>query len=585
MGMSDMKDYLFWAWWGWEPLLFYRYAKSQAVGIAGVDPASLDHWYELLHSEKTVAAAADLGINRAITHFIKGFGLQYEKKEIARTTELTALCHQYGIKVFGYLQYGSIFYETFFREFPQAANWIKLDESGQAQYWCNSPQRYLPCINAPEHHDYLRTCIRLGLEEVGLDGLHFDNFYSRPCYCKRCREEFKAYSGADIPSEAALEVEPYQDPVLQQWIRFRCDRLNQLMEQLRDYARSLKPEVEIIWNPSPIRGVLNQTALRGADFRQLGTRADFLWSESGNFPGYRDGKLIHQVNFFKTAETIGYRTFSTTWKHSTEGHGLTKTPEEVALNTAESAAFAATPGSNWLLRPSHIQDLLNSGPLSQELKRYFDFIRQHLDLLADSHAEGEVAVFLDQESVPREFSRSYGTFLAVQDLLLRHHITFDLLFQEQVDKVQNYQTIIRISNQQGQWQPHFSGQVIEVDAAAYPINITGSYQAAILPVPEMEELLKQLLKTLGQREFEFTAPDTLLLEARRAADKRRILHCLNYNNCHTCGKTKLQFAHPPTRLHFFAPEGNGLLTADNGTFPIPEIKTWLILAWHDYQQA
>lgn len=577
-----MNAPMFWAWWGWEPLQFYRYVKGQAAGIAGLAPESLDGWYEQLHSEEVVKAAAELGINRAVTHFVKGFGLDCEQEEMARTAALTSVCHRHGIKVFGYLQYGTILHETFFRECPRAADWIQLDETGAPQLWCGSPLRFLPCIHARDHHQYLQECIRRGLQDIGLDGLHFDNFYSRPCYCPRCRQEFRAYADAEIPPESTLEKEPFHEPVVRQWIRFRCERVARLMEHLSCFARAIKPDVELIWNPSPIRGIMNQAALRGADFRLLGPRAGLLWSESGNFPGCRDGRLIHQVNFFKTAEAVGYQTFSTTWMHSSEGLGLPRTAAEIALNTAESAVFGAVPGSNWLLRPSHIHDLLTQGPLSRELKRYLDFIRRHPDLFIGSRGDGEVALFLDQESPAREFSRSYGTFLAVQELLLRRHVTFDLVFPEQMESRRPGRLVLRISSRRQQARIPDPARVLDVSADLGPASVSGSYQAAVAVTPEIEQEAERILAALCQREVTVSAPETVLVEARRTADQRRVLHCLNYDNQSAPARVGVVFSAPPAEVLVLSPDREAIrLIPSHGRLELSAVATWAVLVWND----
>lgn len=577
-----MNEPMFWAWWGWEPLRFYHYMKGQAAGVTGLAQECLDDWYEQLHSEDVAKAAAELGINWAVTHFVKGFGLDYEKEEIARTAALTSICHRYGIKVFGYLQYGTILHETFFQECPQAKDWIQLDEAGAPQLWCGSPLRFLPCIHADEHHQYLRECIRRGLQDIGLDGLHFDNFYSRPCYCPRCRQEFRAYANAEIPPESALANEPHHDPVVRQWIRFRCDRLASLMEEISRFARAIKPDVKLIWNPSPIRGTLNQAALRGTDFRQLGPRAGILWSESGNFPGCRDGRLIHQVNFFKTAEAIGYQTFSTTWMRGAEGLGLPQTAAEIALNTAESAAFGAVPGSNWLLRPSHLHDLLSQGPLSCELKRNLDFIRRHADVFVGSQGDGEVTLFLDHESPAWEFSRSYGAFLAVQELLLRRHVTFDLVFSESAARRRPERLVLRISSRRLHDGISDPARVLDISGALGPASVSGSYQAAVAMTPEMEQESERIIAALGQREVTVSAPETVFVEARRTADQRRVLHCLNYDNQSASARVSVAFLTPPAEVQALSPDREAVrLIPSHGRIELPPVATWAVLVWND----
>jgi hypothetical protein len=69
---------LYWSWWGWEPLDHYRRVGGN---VAAVDTAApwVQKWYDRLHSEELVAKMAGLGVNLAITHYFKGFGLKHEQ--------------------------------------------------------------------------------------------------------------------------------------------------------------------------------------------------------------------------------------------------------------------------------------------------------------------------------------------------------------------------------------------------------------------------------------------------------------------------------------------------------------------------
>ena len=106
----------------------------------------------------------------------------------------------------------------------------------------------------------------------------------------------------------------------------------------------------LLFNPSGIRGTINQTVKRSIFPRRFGARGHYIWAEGGNHPGVDKNNLIHQVNYFRTGDACGYRLFPTTWQSHNEGAGLAVTGKAIALNTAESAAFGAVPGTNWALR-------------------------------------------------------------------------------------------------------------------------------------------------------------------------------------------------------------------------------------------
>lgn len=185
----------YWSWWGWEPLAHYR-RTSGVVGAVDVSDPGFPQWYERLHSEELVRTMSELGVNLAVTHFFKGFGLKHERAEQQRTAQLVQAAHRHGISVLGYCQSRSLYYETFLAEEPQAEAWIQRDADGKCRTWGSAYFRWAPCIHSREFRDYIKRVIRVGLEEIGLDGLHFDNDYCEPCYCPRCEQAFRAYKHA-----------------------------------------------------------------------------------------------------------------------------------------------------------------------------------------------------------------------------------------------------------------------------------------------------------------------------------------------------------------------------------------------------
>ena len=561
---------MIWAWWGWEPLPFYLHYKKNAPGLLNPSEEELKEWYRKIHDGSTVRAAAGLGINCIATHYIKGFGPEHESKDVQLTAELVKTCHRNGIKVFGYLQYGSIFYETFFQEYPEAANWIQVDENGVPRCWCNNKNRYMPCIQSREYMDYLKERIREGLLKVGLDGLHFDNFYSQPCYCPSCREAYLQESGEEQPSEKTMDTTPCS-PSVQRWVRFRGRTLADRMIELRDYARSLKPDVMTIWNPSQIRGLQNQRMLRSADFFELGKNAGILFSESGNFPRIEDGGIIHQVNMFKTAEAVGYQTFSTVWKSGTEGTGLPDTPEEVALIQAESCAFGAVPGNNWLMRPQNIYQLPD-GNLCREWKRQIDFFLAHQDLFAGSRGKGELALYYDREQAEVDFVSAYLQFLSLQELLLRNHISFDLIFSGQEERFREYPLILGAETARKDVMTFSPEELLSG-------GVSGTYSAAVEPPARGRELASRIRTALGDRELEVSAPETVFIERRITGDGRNILHLVNYDNRTPVRDLRIHFQKPPEKLLRYSPEGNQAVSLAGTEAVLPELKTWAILVW------
>lgn len=569
----NRNELMVWAWWGWEPLPFYL-ARKNAPGSGNASPEELREWYRLIHDEATLRRAAELGINCIVTHFLKGFGPEHEKEDVALTAKLVKNAHKYGISVWGYLQFGSLFSPSFYEEFPEAWEWTARDEKGEFLRWCNSRDRFMPCVNADGYFAYLKTCIRTGLLEIGLDGLHFDNFYSRPCFCPRCREAFRQVSGMELPGEAEAAVVP-PSPAVLAWTRFRCEQLASRMTELKEYIRSIAPGAQTIWNPSPIRGVLDQRLLRGTDFCELGPRAGFLWAESGNFPGVSGGVPIHQVNFFKTAEATGCRTLSTVWKSGAEGHGLPETPAEVTLVTAEPALFGAVPGTNWLMRPRRLQRDFPDGPLARCWGDLIAFFKANDTLYSGTSGCGEISLFLDRSAAEKDFAKVYGMFLALQQLLLQKHFSFDLTFQNCGRPPRPGTLLLPVGAPPAGW----TGPVLKFTDGELATEISGTYAASAGLPRNTEALVRRIGEALGPRELTCDAPDHVFMERRRKEDGSQILHLINYDNTRPVEKIRLTFRAFPARFRLFSCEKECVFECSGDTVVLNRLGTFATFVW------
>jgi hypothetical protein len=450
---------LYWAWWAWEPTDHYR-RTGGVVAAVDVNAPSFPQWYERLHSEDLVRMMADLGVNLAVTHFFKGFGLKHEHAEQQRTASLVKMAHKHGMKVLGYCQSRSLYYETFLAEEPQAEDWIQRDELGQLRTWGSAYFRWAPCIESREFRDYMKRAIRVGLEEVGLDGLHFDNDYNAPCYCPRCQRAFREWlkghysSPRDrfgLPSFDHVRLPPtrsspgtIQDPLVQDWVRYRCDALDDYNQDLADYARSLRRDVILLNNPGHPRA-FDEPYRIGVWAPGVGRNMTLMFAENASFPGMDEGVLCSQIRACKDAAAIGYRIVSTTWRRGAEsGLGLPDKAREVALQVAESAAFGAIPGTNWALRSTGPGDQMriDRDDLRAVLKQYLHFVRGQEQRLTGARPVRDVAVFQNFASLTFDSQNTYPHLLGDEETLIRGGFPWEVVFGDDMTRLDGFAVLV-----------------------------------------------------------------------------------------------------------------------------------------------
>ncbi|NDK17319.1 MAG: hypothetical protein GW911_35275, partial [Armatimonadetes bacterium] len=189
--------------------------------------------------------------------------------------------------------------------------------------------------------------------------------YAQPCYCDRRLTQFRRWLTArnpeprqrfGLPGFAHVrlprysEEAPVNDPLYQEWIRFRCDQLSAARGQLRDCVKSLAPDAVVLANPAFPRQAAWANRL-SFDPVSYGRHTDLVFADNGNFPRKEDEFIVSQVRACKVARACGYRVVSTAWEQNAAGPTVPDTPDKSALSVLESAAFGAVPGNIWALRP------------------------------------------------------------------------------------------------------------------------------------------------------------------------------------------------------------------------------------------
>jgi len=456
---DPVQEPLYWSWWGWEPLAHYRRAGG-VVGAVDTKAPGLERWYDRLHSEEIVRKMADIGVNLGITHFFKGFGLMAEREEQKRTAALVKIAHEHGVKVLGYCQSRSLYHETFLAEEPRAEAWISLDEKGKLRTWGRSTYRWAPCILSREFRDYMKRAIRVGLEEVNLDGLHFDNDYFEPCYCKRCEEGFRAWLVKRHPSPQeefgmasfdgvrlpVVERSPARidDRITQEWVRFRCESLAGYHAELCGHARSIKPRVILLGNPAYPRDG-NTPHGRSVWPVLLGRQLDLLFAENQNFPGMDGEALVSQIRAFKRASAVGYRVISTVWRHNKEtGLGLPEKPAEVVVQVAEAVANGGIPGTNWALRPTNVGDgmRIDRADLRDALAQSLRFAKEQWALAAGARPVKDIAVLHTFASSAFDCRESDARVLATEEVLIRGGFAWETVFGEDMGRLEGFTALV-----------------------------------------------------------------------------------------------------------------------------------------------
>jgi hypothetical protein len=404
-----------------------------------------DFEYQL--SEPYIRALAESGITLYHVGCYKGFGFQAEKEYMDKVANAVAVAHKYGMKADTYVQWNTMAYETFFAEVPEAKTdlWYQIDENGKPlllTYSYQQAYRYRPCFNHDGYMEYYKEkIIRYVVENVKTDFIHFDNFdlnyppaadfnpatidafrkFLRERYSPQQRVErfgFEDVSYVLPPmwndENPADKMEVIIDPVMQEWIDFRCWTMTTRLAECARFVRNLNREIVIEVNPHGLVGS-NRAWEAGINHPDLMQYTNVIWTEDDNNPRWEQGVAIGKFRHFKLGRTTG--NFIMTYCGKPNDFA-----EDLALN--RTIGFLGT-----------------DVPVGVG-KQYLDFSRENKELFTNAEGAEKVAVL---RSYPSMAYNNLETQLAVnmaEQVLQQRQIPFDIIFDQQLGQLRKYYVVV-----------------------------------------------------------------------------------------------------------------------------------------------
>lgn len=406
------------------------------------------HYQRMLDPDniKRMAAA---GVTYGRIFFYKGFGLEYERAHIEQAKQAAKLMHELGMKVSLYVG-GTMFVETFYRETPAAASWEQRDQWNQPVTYGQQTYRHYACPNEPAYRDYLRGVLQIAVQELHADEIAFDNIMlqSEPhsCHCARCLAAFSSFLKRRYPTPDAAqrrfgypdtdwiqaprwesETQPQgltvlNDPVLQEWVRFRCETLANYSGDLYDSVKRLNPSVAVLFN---IKGVysFNRYWTNAVYHPLYAGHIDLMAFDTGGYDEHidkRTGALVSQIRSYKVARR------------------LNSGCEDAFSNDVRAAVHMAFGHQ----KPVCMAAPMGSGafntftPLLEFFREYNDRYYTNTDNIAD------VAIVRDWASMAYSISDAYVPATLMEQVLIQYKVPFDLLFDEQLSHLNKYKAVV-----------------------------------------------------------------------------------------------------------------------------------------------
>lgn len=417
-----------------EPLIFQR---RRGRGLSTIAKEK----YLKSHSAQNVKGIKESGGTLFVSHFYKGFGLEAEKPEIELAKKLSLLLHENGMKMATYV--GSTFgYETFLTEMPEAEEWLVPDYLGQPVTYGNEYFRRRAYFAHPGYRKYIKQVLQIAINDVGTDLIHFDNpanqavsaVFHHPLAIKEFREFLKnKYSPERLKerigfSDVSKIVPPafpnpesfqtFDDPVTQEWIDFRCQKLADYYKEMGSYIRSLNPEVAVEINPHGITGA-NRAWESSVDWPRLLANTDVFCLDinPASVTKIENGIMPSNIRSYKLGRTFNNLVFGSV------GGSPVLAAESMAYNP-----YCLSPGSD-------------------SLQKYVTFYHNQFEHYGNTRNIADVAILRSFPSMAYSNYNTHQSTILFEQVLIQCKIPFDIIFDDNLKDLSKYSVLI-LANQE-----------------------------------------------------------------------------------------------------------------------------------------
>jgi hypothetical protein len=492
----------------WEPLLF----RVRRDGSDGYTPTAEQlAAYAREHSPEMIAQLKALGVNFIMMHCYKGGGLEAERRSMDDAVRFAQLCHNAGLRVGVYNYSGAFLWEPFFKEMPQAKDWVLLNANGQPLTYGSTSYRYYWNRNHAGAQAFYRQLVRFAVDDIRADLLHFDNYSYGPGRDANSVRRFREYLGKTFTADklrqvGASDLNDIQPPMTsppetmlhRAWLDFSCSSLADSYHEMSRYARTLRGDILIECNP----GGPGNRIRPPVDHGRLLQSGEAFWDE-GRSPGYIGGQLHTRIPTYKVAQRMKNIAFA-----------YTATPLEMAESMAfnrdclgcicwfEYGKIVARPGS--------------SEPVSNSLAPYIRFFRTHRDLLRDARVVADAAVLRSFPSQVFAEPKYAGLTSRLEQALIENRVCFQIIYDDQLAELSRYRVLVlagcvALSDRQVEQIKRYvnsGGRVCIVGQA-------GTYDEWLIPRegPALDELPAARVERTGEN-------DNVVDAIRRACDNR-----------------------------------------------------------------
>ncbi len=452
----------------WVPMWGLSKLRKRGGRFAGAIDGKAryyDQWYERAMSEETAKKLAALGVNLVILPFSLGGSAKVEAEERGDFEKTADYFHKYGIVTLPYLQWQNILQEAGALE---NAEWALTTGGNTQQY---AQWRRTVCQSSKGFLDYIKDNVADALNK-GADGIWIDNSYLKPCNCDLCKDNFRKYLAENrrdlldllyLKDFERVEIpagfsDPVLDPIMQAYIEFNGERCENTLKDVKEYMEQISSHALFASNPGIHRG--KNQYLQGIDIYELGKLHDIMYLENKLCPGVNDkNKVTGNFHGFLALSELDCAAVAGSWKPVAEfdstvessSCGLPETRAEVERLIFEGPTHQNISGMFWAVRGRYHgicekpEDLMDMYFEKEDINAWVKGALPPLKTMKFPKRVrnlAEIGVYYSKPSLSFSHSKAFPSLFALEEVLLRNQLPYNLLYSEDTAKISEYELLI-----------------------------------------------------------------------------------------------------------------------------------------------
>jgi len=171
-------------------------------------------------------------------------------------------------------------------------DWIAVDSNGQKRHHWSNPELWVTCALGPYNFEFMTQVHKEIIQCYKVDGIFSNRWAGHGiCYCEHCIQNFKIFSGMDLP-----RTNDRRDLAYQKYLEWQIARLKELWFLWDRTIREIKPSSRYIPNGFP-------------DNLVTGALSDIFFTDhqgrSGIIPPWSNGKRAKELRATMGMKPLG----------------------------------------------------------------------------------------------------------------------------------------------------------------------------------------------------------------------------------------------------------------------------------------